>query len=275
MTSSTSSSVQFTVGKLDAGMALLLTDDHHLIEFPSLLLPEGVSSGSIVNISVQRNLDAERQQEEEFLSIQDRIFTQYGSHSPETPILRVRAVTQTSVSLEWDPLVLHSAEFKALEIYRDGQRLPPSTVPQTPFAVQTKVTGLECDHEYRFRIVLRTSAGRYESNSVQVKTHSMENLTGIRIAFGEFDGAREAVEERISDVKKVVEQIGAKWDNETTSDTTHLIATTQGGANYDQAIRLSIPVVKPEWLSACQKEGKLQVCLPYFLGPEQRNPSDQ
>ena len=32
-------SVQFTVGKLDAGMAILLSPDHHLIEFPATILP--------------------------------------------------------------------------------------------------------------------------------------------------------------------------------------------------------------------------------------------
>ncbi|CAO3600239.1 unnamed protein product [Absidia cylindrospora] len=59
-------SVQFTVGKVDAGMAILLTEDHHLIEFPSLLLPNGVASGSIVNISVSRNTSEEERKMNEF-----------------------------------------------------------------------------------------------------------------------------------------------------------------------------------------------------------------
>lgn len=35
-------SVQFTVGKVDAGMAILLSPDHHLIEFPATILPVGL-----------------------------------------------------------------------------------------------------------------------------------------------------------------------------------------------------------------------------------------
>jgi hypothetical protein len=32
-------SQEFTVGKVDAGMAILLSPDHHLIEFPATILP--------------------------------------------------------------------------------------------------------------------------------------------------------------------------------------------------------------------------------------------
>ena len=32
-------SQQFTVGKLDAGLAILLSPDHHVVEFPSTILP--------------------------------------------------------------------------------------------------------------------------------------------------------------------------------------------------------------------------------------------
>jgi hypothetical protein len=33
------SSVQFTVGKIDAGLAILLSADNHVLEFPSAMLP--------------------------------------------------------------------------------------------------------------------------------------------------------------------------------------------------------------------------------------------
>lgn len=36
--------VLLTVGKLDASLALLTTQDHHVIEFPTVLLPENVKS---------------------------------------------------------------------------------------------------------------------------------------------------------------------------------------------------------------------------------------
>ncbi|CAH1762156.1 11381_t:CDS:2 [Entrophospora sp. SA101] len=84
MTSTSSTSVQFTVGKLDAGMAILLTEDHHLIEFPSLLLPPGVSSGSIVNVSVNRNYEQEAAQSREFWLLQEAILKEFGQNPPES-----------------------------------------------------------------------------------------------------------------------------------------------------------------------------------------------
>nr|CAG8477498.1 6400_t:CDS:2 [Entrophospora candida] len=78
MTSTSSTSVQFTVGKLDAGM------DHHLIEFPSLLLPPGVSSGSIVNVSVNRNYEQEAAQSREFWLLQEAILKEFGQNPPES-----------------------------------------------------------------------------------------------------------------------------------------------------------------------------------------------
>ncbi|OMH82888.1 Chitin biosynthesis protein CHS5 [Zancudomyces culisetae] len=39
--------IEFTVGKIDAGMAVLLTQDNQVIEFPSVLLPEQVVSGRV------------------------------------------------------------------------------------------------------------------------------------------------------------------------------------------------------------------------------------
>ncbi|CAO3685624.1 unnamed protein product [Rhizopus microsporus] len=92
-------SVQFTVGKLNAGMAILLTEDHHLIEFPSLLLPKGVTSGSIVNIAVSRNKSEEDKKMKEFWQLQDAILDKFGIVEPDAPVVRVKNITQTSLIL--------------------------------------------------------------------------------------------------------------------------------------------------------------------------------
>jgi hypothetical protein len=39
MSQGSASAVQFTVGKIDAGVAILLSQDNHVIEFPSAMLP--------------------------------------------------------------------------------------------------------------------------------------------------------------------------------------------------------------------------------------------
>ncbi|KAJ3523731.1 hypothetical protein NM688_g8678 [Phlebia brevispora] len=86
-------SFMFTVGKLDAGMAILLGERAHLIEFPSLLLPPGVTTGSIVNISVQQNHSEEKKRDAEFWGLQNDILQTYGTKTPEHPKLEVRSLS--------------------------------------------------------------------------------------------------------------------------------------------------------------------------------------
>lgn len=53
-----------------------------LIEFPSLLLPRGVTLGSVVDIQVTRNEADEQKKREEFIGLQDEILQVYGVNSP-------------------------------------------------------------------------------------------------------------------------------------------------------------------------------------------------
>lgn len=70
-------------------MAILLGERAHLIEFPSLLLPPGATAGSIVNISVTQNLEAERIRDAAFWKLQDEILDLFGKEHPEPPELTV------------------------------------------------------------------------------------------------------------------------------------------------------------------------------------------
>ncbi|CAG8513308.1 7354_t:CDS:2 [Acaulospora morrowiae] len=262
----TSTSVQFTVGKLDAGMAILLTEDHHLIEFPSLLLPPGVTSGSIVNISVNRNYNQEALQRKEFWELQEAILAEFGRNSPEPPKLHVKHVTQTSVIIEWESLCLYQANLKFLDIYRNGARLSQHVPPGINYV---KLSGLELDTEYEFHISIKTTAGVFVSNKVKVRTHTLENLTGINVCFGLFyepqDGSDGGLTKQ--ELKEILKRIGARYSEQVGPDTTHLLCNAQGSSEYQKALDGSIPIVKPEWLVACEKEGKMQPALPYYLVP--------
>jgi hypothetical protein len=69
---------------------ILLGERAHLIEFPSILLPPGATTGSIVSIAVHQNHTEEKRRENEFWALQDEILNTYGKSSPETPKLSVR-----------------------------------------------------------------------------------------------------------------------------------------------------------------------------------------
>lgn len=69
---------------------ILLGERAHLIEFPSILLPPGATTGSIVSIAVHQNHTEEKRRENEFWALQDEILNSYGKSSPESPKLSVR-----------------------------------------------------------------------------------------------------------------------------------------------------------------------------------------
>ncbi|GJN87900.1 hypothetical protein Rhopal_000855-T1 [Rhodotorula paludigena] len=263
---------RFVVGKIDAGIAVLISDSIHLIEFPSLLLPPGVAPGSIVNISCTRNSRAEKQHARDFWDLQRDIADTFGAREPAPPSLRVRNTTQTSVTLEWDPLDLASAALLNLSIYRNGQRL--TTIPNPTHNTSTKLSGLQLDTDYHFHLVLKTTAGTFSSQTVKTRTHTIDNTTGISVCFGLVE-PRELVDQ----AEAAVVALGARRADKIQIETTHFVATSSAsrdhpsagpGVEYQKAVQLSIPIVSPEWLLACQRASKLVPIAPYYLGQTNR-----
>ncbi|KAI0945628.1 hypothetical protein AcW1_001804 [Taiwanofungus camphoratus] len=275
-------SFMFTVGKLDAGMAILLGERAHLIEFPSLLLPPGATAGSIVNISVQRNGVEEKKRESEFWALQNDILSMYGTKSPEPPKLELRNVTQTSVTLEWPALQLATAKLRSLDIYRNRQRLASIPLPLTN--TSSKLSSLQINTEYTFQLVLRTTAGVFPSNLLRVRTHTMTDTSGISVCFG---NVQDPV--LLENSKMALREMGAKWSDKIQIDTTHFVCTTPAatpngaqasgslttapGVDYQKALQLSIPVVQPHWILACHSSKKMVPIHPYYLGANPPVPS--
>ncbi|KAI9887915.1 MAG: Chitin synthase, class 5 [Watsoniomyces obsoletus] len=254
--------VSLTVGKVDAGVAVLLTDDKRLIEFPSILLPPDISSGSIVDITVSRNFIAEAESQSAFATLQHDIFTTFGQRSPSPPILRCRNATQTSVVLEWDPIQLATAQLRSLALYRNGAKA--GNIPKPLETQSTKMSGLAVDTEYTFHLVLRTSAGTYSSQRLVVRTHKMTDLSGITVTPGVLPAPlRESLE-------KAIDRIGAKIADTVRIDTTHFVCTEGKGQQWERALETNIPVVRPEWVEGCEREGRIVGVREYYLNADPR-----
>ncbi|KAF8160084.1 fibronectin type III/BRCA1 domain-containing protein [Pholiota molesta] len=266
-------SFTFTVGKLDAGMAILLGERAHLIEFPSILLPPGATTGSIVNIAVHQNHVEEQKRESEFWSLQEDILDEFGKTSPEPPKLSVRNITQTSVTLEWPPIKLATAKLRSLDIYRNGERL--SAVPSPLTNTSTKHSGMDINTEYSFQLVLRTTAGTFPSNVLRVRTHTMADTSGVSVCFG---NVQDAV--LLENAKLALREMGAKWSDTIQIDTSHFVCTTPAaggnasapGVTYQRALQLSIPVVQPHWILACHAEQRMVPIASFYLGASATTP---
>ncbi|KAK4189243.1 hypothetical protein QBC35DRAFT_157136 [Podospora australis] len=249
--------VSLTVGKVDAGVTVLLTPDKRLIEFPSILLPPDISSGSIVDINVARNKTSEAAADAAFRDLQDQIFSAFGASAPQAPILRCRNATQTSVVLEWDPIQLATADLISLALFRNGQKA--GNIPKPLSMHTTKISGLAVDTEYTFHLVLRTTAGTFQSQKVAVRTHKMTDLSGITITTGILPAA---VKENLA---AAVERIGAKLVDGVRIDTTHFVTTEGRGVAWEKANELNIPVVRPEWVDACERGGRILGVTKFYL----------
>lgn len=254
--------ISLTVGKVDAGVAVLLTEDKRLIEFPSILLPPNISSGSIVDITVSRNLFSEQKDQANFLALQDSIHSSFGVSQPAAPILRCRNATQTSVVLEWDPIQLATADIISLSLFRNGQKA--GNIPQPNIMQSTKISGLGVDTEYTFHLVLRTTAGTYNSERVMVRTHKMTDLSGITITPG-------ILPPQLRDsLTRAIERIGAKIADSVRIDTTHFVTTEGHGSAWEKAVEMNIPVVRPEWIEGCEAGGRIVGVRQYYLDADPR-----
>ncbi|KAH9076992.1 hypothetical protein EDB83DRAFT_2347648 [Lactarius deliciosus] len=270
-------SFMFTVGKL--GMHdILLGERAHLIEFPSLLLPPGATTGSIVNISVTQNVVEEHKRDREFWDLQSDILEGFGHGAPKAPQISIRNVTQTSASL------------RSLDIYKNGQRL--AAIPSPLQNTSTKLSGLDINTDYSFRLVLRTTAGTFQSNLIRVRTHTMTDTSGISVCFG---NVQDSVQ--LENAKLALQEMRAKWSDKIQIDTTHFVCTTPAatptsaqvsgsissapGVEYQRALQLSIPIVQPQWILACYAEKNHANLIPFaewcpisafYLGITQSSP---
>jgi len=120
------------------------------------------------------------------------------------------------------------------------------------------------DTEYVFHLVLRTSAGTYSSEKLKVQTHKMTDLSGITITPGHMPAAlRESLQNS-------AERIGAKIVDTVRIDTTHFVCTEGRGPAWEKAVENNIPVVVPDWIKGCEREGRIVGVRGYYLNADPR-----
>lgn len=159
--------------------------------------------------------------------------------------------------LEWDPIQLATADLISLALYRNGQKA--GNIPKPLSMHTTKISGLAVDTEYTFHLVLRTTAGTFSSQRVTVRTHKMTDLSGITITTGILPAA---VREGLT---AAVERIGAKIVDGVRIDTTHFVTTEGRGVQWEKANELNIPIVRPEWVDACERNGRILGVTKFYL----------
>ena len=180
MITNVASSTQFTIGKIDAGLAILLSPDNDVVEFPSSILPTNVTVGSIVNVKIESNQQAEQQERQEFDNLQLEIYENY-IQTPVEPVLEIVRVGQADVLIGWKKLDYKATTLIRLDIYKNQVLF--KSCENTG---RLKITGLELNSTYQFHMVMVTKAGNYKSNTLDVRTKTMEDLSSLYPSFGAF-----------------------------------------------------------------------------------------
>lgn len=155
-----------------------------------------------------------------------------------------------------------TAELRSLSLYRNGTKAGVIPIGK----MSTKISGLALDTEYTFHLVLRTSAGQYSSERLTVRTHKMTDLSGITVTPG-------IMPQQLKDsLLDTVDKIGAKVAENVRIDTTHFVCTEPRGANWEKAVEMNVPVVVPDWIKGCEREGRIVGVRGYYLDA---NPKDR
>ena len=67
-----------------------------------------------------------------------------------------------------------------------------------------------------------------------------------------------------------VDRIGAKLADSVRIDTTHFVCTEGRGREWEKAVDMNIPVVRPEWIEGCEREGRIANVRGYYLNADPR-----
>ena len=67
-----------------------------------------------------------------------------------------------------------------------------------------------------------------------------------------------------------VERIGAKMIDTVRIDTTHFVCIEGKGKEWERAVENNIPVVRPEWVEGCEREGRIVGVRGYYLNADPR-----
>lgn len=64
---------------------------------------------------------------------------------------------------------------------------------------------------------------------------------------------------------ETVNNIGAKLIDSVRIDTTHFVCTEPRGQAWEKAVELNVPVVVPDWIKGCEREGRIVGVRGYYL----------
>lgn len=104
----------------------------------------------------------------------------------------------------------------------------------------------------------------YSSETLRVRTHKMTDLSGITVTPGVMPAPIRA------SLDQTLAGMGARLSETVRIDTTHFVCTEGRGTAWEKAVDMNVPVVVPDWVKGCEREGRIVGVRGYYLNADPR-----
>lgn len=261
------------IGRIESGMAILLTDDLEMFELPAHLLSPAIhnnGTAKVVRLVVTSAAELQAARHAEHMSLQREILKNFGNEPDSVTIancLKVAFVSHTTALVSWPAwyqmappgITVHSLD----GILRDESGGIIRRMEISPEEVTLKLTSLQPNTSYKLTLAFRTSAGRYSTVDLPLKTPPLEDLSCLKVSLDNVP----------SETINLLQSIGVQVVDFGV-DTSLVIS----GRNQDElregpddgellrtAKNGSIPIVGTEWVLACKESGKMQSVSNFYI----------
>jgi ribosomal protein L12E/L44/L45/RPP1/RPP2 len=176
------------VGKLEAGVAIVLTEDMEMMELPQSLLPAGATVDSMFRMQLNGANDAQKARTNALLDAQQVILSAFGRAPNAQHIataLTISSLTHTTVTIRWPSArtLFNRATLYAIDGTINGRPLPCAAIDTQETLL--RITGLEPATTYTLKLTFRTSAGTYSTDPLSFETKRLDDLTCLRVSVDE------------------------------------------------------------------------------------------
>lgn len=247
-----------TVGKVESGIAVLLTDDLQMFEVPSSLLGN-TASGSVLQMSLASSQTLQLQRDNVFMALQNRLLQDFGGEPDCRAIensLFVVERTHTNLTVGWPRWAEMSgtrSTLYAIDGLLDGRRLPVSLAADE---TTLRLSGLDPDRSYTLQLAFRSSAGRFLTPPLALKTAALDDLSCLRVAT---DNVPESTMAELKELGVQLAEDNMCADLIVTGRTHgQLTEDTDEGGLLRSSKQAKVPLVTTEWIRACKEAGRMQ-----------------
>lgn len=262
--------VVLTVGRVESGIAIVITDDLQLLEVPASVLPTQ-TPGATLRLQVKEAADVQKDRLHEFMALQDRILAEFGNGPNSAAFatcLQLQGRTHTTLTVHWPTWEQMQPDCRS-KVYSiighcHGKHL--NTVSLSADATQFRLSGLEPDSDYKVKVTFETSAGKFESNELVISTPPLDDLSCLCVMLDR------DVDPEIEGILR--DELNVQCTRELDPDsTTHVVTNrseTDLGEGHDAGAlkslctQLNIPIVTTEWVFACQKQRRMQSVSQFY-----------